>query len=111
MMKKLILLPIVCLLTFVPEAYAQPGGGKGAPPPPPFVKACDQHKEGDFCSFQDRDGTKIIGICKKKTNPRGNQELLCFNESFFKNMESRKDSRGPRQEPSDAAPPTGRATP
>jgi|GEM_PF-1613531 len=96
-MKKSFALFFSLTLLFALNACAQPGGGpggdqgRGTPPAPPFVKACASLSEGASCSFSDRDGTKITGKCIMKTNPRGNKELVCYNESFFKKMEFRRD--------------------
>lgn len=113
-MKKSILLLVSLFILFTLNANAQPGGssgdqsrgtnsdqaggtggmqGRGAPPPPPFVKVCASLSEGAACSFTDREGSKIAGKCVMKANPRsGKKELVCYNESFFKKMESRRDA-------------------
>jgi hypothetical protein len=114
-MKKIIVLLLSVFLLFTLNAYAQPGAGavgdqsggtnsdqtgtaggmqgRGAPPPPPFVKVCASLSEGAACSFPDRSGSKITGKCVMKSNPgNGKKELVCYNESFFKKMESRRDA-------------------
>jgi len=102
-MRKVVVLSFFLLLAFAFSAYAQPNRdmrGGGAPPSPLFVKACASLSEGTSCSFSDRDGSSISGTCKKKTNPMGKEELVCYNASFFTKMQSqgRREQNRPEQE-------------
>jgi hypothetical protein len=95
-MKKVIVFSVCLFLVSALNACCQPGGdfrgqnarGGGAPPPPPFVKACASLKDGASCSFSDRGGSPVSGTCIKKTNPMGDEELVCYNESFFSQIKS-----------------------
>ena len=106
-MKKLVVLFVclfvVMLLTAVVlESYAQPGGG--IPPAPPFVTACASLSEGAYCSFSGREGAVINGTCTERTNQMGKTELVCFNETFFKEMEVRGERQKPGEMRQNAAP-------
>jgi hypothetical protein len=100
-MKKVIILSISVLLIFALNAFAQPDspgeGTKVASPPPPFLKACAFQSEGAPCTFYDQSGAAVHGNCALRANPRGGQEMVCFNEAFFKKMDRGK--RGERTGP------------
>ena len=49
--------------TFSIEAVAQPGGGRGGPPPE-AVSACEVQNVGEVCSFDSPKGDFILGTCE-----------------------------------------------
>ena len=93
-MKKVILLSVSMLLIFALNAFAQPAGSgeetRVSGPPPPFVKACAFQSEGAPCTFSDQSGAAVHGKCTLRPDPRGGQQMVCFNEAFFKRAEPGK---------------------
>ena len=87
-MKKVILLSVSLLLIFALNAFAQPDGSgeetRVSGPLPPFVKACAFQSEGAPCTFSDQSGAAVNGKCTLRTDPRGGQQMICFNEDFFR---------------------------
>lgn len=87
-MKKVVLLSVSLLLIFTLNAFAQTDGSgeetRVSAPPPPFVKACAFQSEGAPCSFSDQSGAAVHGKCTLRADSRGGQQMVCFNEDFFK---------------------------
>ena len=49
---------------------------KGPGGPPPEIKACENKKAGDSCTFKTRDGKDKSDTCKSIETPKG-KELSC----------------------------------
>ncbi len=90
-MKKVILLSVSLLLIIAMNAFAQPAGSgedtRVSAPPPPYIKACAFQSEGAPCTFSDQSGAAVHGTCTLRTDPRGGQQMVCFNEDFFRKTE------------------------
>jgi len=87
------------IIVYSADAQFQKKGRK-----PPFVQACISSGStlaiGTKCSFTDRrTKTQIEGTCQNKTNPMGNEEVVCYNEAFFKEMASHKPGNKPGRGP------------
>ncbi len=87
-MKKVILLSVSLMLVLAVNAFAQPADPgeetRSSAPPPPFVKACAFQSEGAPCTFSDQGGAAVHGKCALRADPRGVQQMVCFNEEYFR---------------------------
>ncbi len=88
-MKKLLVLAFVfsAAAVYLTGSPAEAKKGKGVSSDGnPFV-ACESKKAGDACSFKDRDGETVEGVCKKHEG-RGekSEALFCWNERMGDKM-------------------------